>query len=145
MSELDRVRVADLPTLETRPRPNLQKGKSRLEVEMVAKPDEKKLEKQFREKVRQRDEMRCRCCQRDVLLTIERCPEQGHVHHIYGRLGKLRYAAEHALLLCRVCHEKVTGAVNVKVFLFQLAADMVQVGEKSLIDAKKPVQFKESA
>lgn len=145
MSEAERIRICDLPTLADRPRPDLSKGKSRLEQKMAAQPDEKKLEKQFRHNVRKRDKNVCQSCKRDVLVTIERCPEQAQVHHIYGRIGEFRYAAEHAILLCRVCHEKVTGAVNVRLFLFQKASDMLLVGTQWRIDARKPVQFMEAA
>lgn len=145
MSDPERVRIADLPTLETRPRPDLSKGKSRMQVDMAKKPDEKRLEKEFRHEVRKRDDDHCRCCKRETLVTMERCPEQAQVHHIHGRLGRFRYAVEHALLLCRECHEKVTGAVNVRVFLFQKASCQIQIGTEWFIDARKPVQFKEAA
>lgn len=137
----------NLPTLaEMNEKPRAcPKGPTRLELKMAAEPDDKKAGETFRAKVRHRDEMECRHCHKDVVRTMNTQPNQAHVHHIYGRLGVFRYADEHALLLCRKCHERVTGAVNAKLFILQLAADMLKVGEKWLIDARKPVQFKEAA
>lgn len=145
VSETDRVRITDLPTLETRPKPNLQKGPTRLEEKMAAKPDDKKAEEQFKQKVRKRDRMKCRCCGREVVITMALVPERAEVHHLYGRLGDFRYADIHAILLCKFDHDRVTGKIGSRVFILQKAADLVHVGEKSLIDARKPVQFKEAA
>lgn len=139
-----RVPVASLPTLADRPRPNLQKGPTRLEAKHAEAKNDRKAEARFLQIVRTRDKMRCRCCARKVVVTLTLCPERAEVHHIYGRTGSFRFDDRHALLLCAECHQKVTGKVNLRIFLVQLAKFMLRVvGGPSLIDARNPVQFKE--
>lgn len=146
MERLNRVSW-DLPTLaEMRSKPMAcPKGKSRLELKAEAAPDDKTAEARFRHAVRKRDRMKCRKCGRQVVLTIAHVPERAEVHHLHGRLGDFRYDDTHALLLCNTHHEQVTGAVAKKLFILQIARDMLKVGEKWLIDARKPVQFKEAS
>lgn len=122
------------------------KGPSRLETKMAEAKDEKAQEKTFLAAVHKRDGKVCRCCGRKVIASLTLVPNRREVHHIYGRLGAFRFDANHALQLCAECHGKVTGAVGVaRLFLFQIAKHMVKAGHRSLIDARKPVEFRKAA
>lgn len=141
--EAVRVPIASLPTLADRPRPNLQKGQSRLEAKKESARDDAKAEARFLAVVRKRDKLRCRKCGRKVVVTLTRCPERAEVHHLHGRLGAFRFDDRFALLLCCEDHERVTGKVNDRLFIVQKAKDMYSGPEgRSLIDGRKPVEFK---
>jgi len=90
----------------------VSKGKTRLEIRIQQAPRTKLDELTFRRVVWIRDRYRCRCCRRKVMKTLARIPERGEVNHLHGRIGKLRYEVRAALLLCLLCHERVTGRVN---------------------------------
>mgnify|MGYP001197273702 CR=1 FL=1 len=108
--------------------------------------DDKKAEAAFLKTVHARDGKVCRCCKKKVVATMELTPRRREVHHIYGRLGAFRYDPRHAIQVCAECHGRITGKVGqARLFLFQLAVHMLTVGGKSLIDARKPVEFKENA
>ena len=121
----------------------LWKGKTRLEE----KESEKKLtvvdEKAFKATVWKRDRSHCRCCGRKVVKTMELVAERGEVHHCHGRGGDLRFDDVHALLLCKKCHQRVTGKVNDKLVI--IPSKTIEVKGRPLIDARAPVTFKEAA
>lgn len=145
MGILDGLNLPTLADVNARPRA-CPKGASRLERDMDKAKDDKKAEAAFLRAVHQRDGKVCRCCGVVVVGTIQRLPNQRQVHHIYGRLGAFRFDPRHAIQTCRLCHERITGTIgSSRLFLFQRASYMVKVGGKSLIDASKPVEFKEKS
>lgn len=133
-----------LPTLaemNAKPRP-CPKGQTRLEAKHAEANDDRKAEARFLRIVRTRDKLRCRCCQRKVVVTLTLCPERAEVHHLHGRLGSFRFDDRFALLLCAEHHEAVTRH---KLFIVQKAKDMYAGPEgRSLIDGRRPVVFKEA-
>lgn len=136
----------NVPTMaevsSTRPRAQ-PKGASRLEVEHV----EKKLalvdERTFKKDIWDRDHSRCRCCGRNVIHTMSRVPNRGEVHHIHGRGKDLRFEVRGALLVCLVCHQRLTGKVNDK--LVVVATKTFYVRGEQYTDARHPVKFEKVA
>lgn len=121
------------------------KGETRLDAKKAASKADAKAEARFLQIVRARDKLRCRCCARAVVVTLTLCQERAEVHHLHGRLGQFRFDDRFALLLCGQCHQRVTGKVNDRLFIVQKARDMYTGSEgRSLIDARRPVQFKEA-
>jgi hypothetical protein len=127
--------------------PNLQKGKTRLQVKAEAKPLTTITEKAFKTTVWTRDRKRCRCCGRKVQKTMARVPERGEVHHLHGRGGELRFEAKAAVLVCLTCHEKLTGRVSEK--WTATGTRFFEVRDKSgvhdCIDARFPIHFLRAA
>lgn len=117
----------------------LSKGVSRLEKQAAAKPLTKVTDAQFKATVWERDKGRCRRCGRKVKKQMPRDPLRGEVHHLHGRLGVLRHEDRCALLLCASDHEKVTGAVNVKVVI--VATKTLEIDGRTLTDARAKVKF----
>ena len=122
----------------------IEKGKTRLEVKMDAKPLTKIDEKQFKTSVWTRDRKRCRCCGRKVIKSIERIPERGEVNHIHGRTGDLRFEVRAAILMCLKDHERFTGKVN-QHRLQIIASKTFTIRQGTFTDATFPVTFKEVA
>lgn len=147
MGVADHFKV-DLPTLaETeaaRVGKPIDKGKTRLETKMDARPLTKVDEKTFKAEVWKRDRSHCRCCGRKVIKSIERIPERGEVNHIHGRTGDLRFEVRAALLMCLKCHERFTGRVN-KHRLQIIATKTFTIRQGTFTDATYPVTFKEAA
>lgn len=123
------------------------KGKSRLETRMDAKPLTKVTDKQFKAGVWRRDRNRCRCCGRKVERMMDRLPERGEVHHLYGRLGDLRFEVKGAILTCLRCHERLTGRVNEKWVVIPLLekASRFIANETVYIDAASDLSFQRAA
>lgn len=119
------------------------KGKTRLEKTIEARPLTKIDEKTFKALVWARDKNRCRKCGRKVEKVLGRVPERGEVHHIHGRGGDLRFEPNHAILLCLLDHERVTGRLNEKWII--VPSQTVTVNGIALTDARHPVTFKRIA
>ena len=119
------------------------KGASRLERKVEAKKLTTVTDAQFRAIVWDRDKGKCRRCGRNVKKTRERDPLRGEVHHIHGRIGKLRHEDRTSLLLCASCHEKVTGRVNEKLVI--IASKLVEIDGSLLTDARAKVRFERVA
>lgn len=100
-------------------------------------------ERQFKNDVWKRDLYRCRCCEKPVIRAIGRIPNRGEVHHIHGRGGDLRFEARAAVLLCLVCHERVTGRVNDR--LVVVGSKVFTMRGEQYIDARAPLTFKKVA
>lgn len=122
----------------------IEKGKTRLELKVEAKPLTSIDEKDFKAQVWKRDQKRCRCCERKVVKSIERIPNRGEVNHIHGRTGDLRFEVRAAILMCLQCHERFTGRVN-KHRLQILASKTFTIRQGTFTDATFPVTFKEIA
>jgi len=135
--------LADLPYLTERKAAPVPKGKTRLELTADARPLTKVDDKAFRDQVWIRDHYHCRCCGRAVLRTIERVPEQGHVHHIHGRGGDLRFESRAACLLCALCHARCKGQINGS-RLILLAARRFRIDGIPYTDARYPIRFEEA-
>lgn len=142
MSEPERVRIADLPTLETRPKPNLSKPISRVEQKAAKDKSEDKAWEECKRVVWARDGGKCRSCRRVVVKTIELIPQRGEVHHITRRAKakSLLTDPRNCLLVClHPCHEHLTH--------HELAiigtANQVFTGEdgKTYLDASCPLTF----
>ncbi len=117
--------------------------RSQLQDDKAADRQAKKDDAIFRAAVWKRDKGLCRCCRRPVRKTIERVPERGEVHHVHGRVGKLRYLVKAALLLCATDHERVTGSVGVSKLLV-IPTKQFTLDGQTYTDAGKPVTFKEA-
>lgn len=119
------------------------KGKSRLEERMDAKPLTTVTDKQFRAGVWRRDRNRCRCCGRKVEKMMNRLPERGEVHHLYGRLGDLRFEVKGAILTCLKCHERLTGRVSEKwITVCRTALATFTANGERYADAANDFEFK---
>lgn len=140
--------LADLPTLAevqaARAGKPIPKGKTRLEETIETRPLTKVDEKAFKDEVWDRDKRRCRCCRRKVERVMGRVPERGEVHHCHGRSGDLRFEARAAILVCLLCHEKLTGRVN-QHQLTAIATKTFTTRQGTFTDARAPIVFKEAA
>lgn len=91
---------------------------TRLAVKRAAVRDEKKLEAAWIRAVWTRDQGRCRWCKRRCLKTLTLDPARGEVHHVSGKVVRaIRYDRRNGLLLCKACHERITGAVAEKTLI----------------------------
>lgn len=139
----------NIPTLQEiadereRKREPISKGPTRLERTIEARPLVKVDDKTFKAAVWLRDKNHCRKCGRKVEKVLGRVPERGEVHHIHGRSGDLRFEPIHALLLCLLDHERVTGRLNEKWVI--VPTQTVTVDGQQLTDARHPVEFKRVA
>lgn len=122
----------------------IAKPKTRLEETAAERPLTKVDEKKFRADVWERDGGHCRCCLRKVLKTIARVPEQGHVHHLHGRLGDLLHEVRAAILVCLQCHERLTGKVNAH-RLTAIGSATFEIRQGIFTDARQPITFQEAA
>lgn len=122
----------------------IDKGKTRLELKVEARPLTKVDEKTFKADVWKRDGKRCRCCGRKVIKCLDRVPERGEVNHIHGRAGDLRFEVRAAILMCLKCHERFTGRVNAH-RLQIIASQTFTIRQGTFTDATFPVQFKRIA
>jgi hypothetical protein len=139
-----RAALAAVPNAEDVPRPNLQKGKTRLELKTAAKPLTKIDEKKFKASVWHRDRNRCRCCGRKVIKTLARVPERGEVNHLHGRTGDLRFEVRAAALVCLTCHERYTGRVGGHK-LVVVASKTFAIRQGTFTDATFPIKFERVA
>lgn len=119
------------------------KGKSRLEVQVDAKPLTVVDEKAFKKEIRERDGKTCRYCGVKVLYQLARHPRRAENHHLHGRRGDFRHDARFALQACATCHEKLTGKVNEK--WRTVGTVFVDIKGQSCIDARFPVTFERVA
>lgn len=144
--DADPIPLSALPTLDevSRTRRPTQKGKTRLEARVEARPLTKVTEKDFRDDVWRRDRSHCRCCGRKVIRSMARVPERGEVNHIHGRTGDLRFEVRSAILLCLTCHERFTGRVN-KHRLRIIASKTFTIRQGTFTDATFPVTFEAAA
>jgi len=121
----------------------IEKGPTRLQKTIEERPLVKVDEKTFKAAVWLRDKKHCRKCGRKVEKVLGRVPERGEVHHIHGRGGDLRFEPNHALLLCLLDHERVTGKLNEKWVIVPTLTLMVD--GQQLTDARHHVEFKRVA
>jgi hypothetical protein len=134
----------NLPTLaelqQTRRAPQRPTRKL-VEKTAKAKDDKAQLEA-WRRKVRDRDEMKCRVCQRKVIVTLELVANRAECHHIVGRAFKaLRYDRRNGLLVCLdPCHRKLTTHDLV---IVGQAKDMFEIepGGRRYLNADRDLQF----
>jgi len=136
------TKFADLPTLaqvRSSQFGPIRKGDSRLEQKMAERPLTLVDERAFRTAVRERDKHHCRCCGRKVRYTLTLCPERGEVHHCHGKRGDLRFEDRAALLLCKCCHERVTGRVNDRLLI--VATKTFTIRGEQFTDARAVVHF----
>jgi hypothetical protein len=119
------------------------KGPSRLERALAQRQLATTNAKAFRKVVIARDGNICRCCGRKVIPTLSHVPERREVHHIHGRRGDLRHEPRAALILCCACHEKVSGAVNVKFVI--MATKTFRIRNREYTDARHPLKFRKVA
>jgi len=117
------------------------KGKTRLQDVVEDRKLTTVTDKQFRAEVWTRDKNRCRCCDRKVQKILGRVPERGEVHHVHGRTGDLRFESKCAMLLCLICHERVTGKVNDKLVI--VPTKFVEIKGEKYTDARAKVTFRE--
>lgn len=125
-------------------KPNLSKGKTRLELKTEARPLTKVDEKAFKASVWHRDRNRCRCCGRKVIKTLARVPERGEVNHLHGRTGDLRFEVRSAALMCLTCHERFTGRVG-GYKLIVVASKTFQIRQGTFTDATFSIKFERVA
>jgi hypothetical protein len=141
MSLADLPYLADVAKARTGP---IEKGPTRLEQSMDARPLIRIDEQAFRKTVIDRDGYFCRCCGRKVIKTLARVAERLEVHHIHGRTGDLRFEDRAALVTCCACHERLTGRVNQHRMVI-IPTKTFETRQGVFSDARYPVVFKESA
>lgn len=91
-----------------------------------------------------RDGGQCRWCKRKVEKRLDRVPERGECHHVVPRENRVtRWDPRAALLLCGVCHERVTGRVNERFVI--VAKKTFTVDAVSYPNMNHPVTFKRIA
>jgi hypothetical protein len=123
-------------------------GKSRLELQAEQEAADKHADTVFKAQVWTLDKGLCRMCKRVCEKGGKRRPERGEVHHVEGRaIPAIRYDVRNGILLCAVCHEKVTGRVNEKwvlvtVHVYKL---LIKGGIQVFKDARKPCTFERVA
>lgn len=96
----------------------------------------------WKKEIRARDEMRCRSCRRRVVVALELTANRAECHHLQARNVKaLRHDARNGVLLCYLCHEKVT---HHELVIVQQKADMftLEHGGKRYFNGDKPIEFK---
>ncbi len=135
---------ADLPTLADvqRTRRAMPKGQTRLALKIEKTTRATAAEKTFRAQVIARDGKICRCCGRRVVATIALVANRLEVHHIHGRASELRYESRCAVVLCKFCHERVTGTIG-RHRLFVFASQTFGTVHGIFTDATYPVTFRE--
>lgn len=136
---------AKLPTAATvaasrRGKP-ISKGPTRLEVRIATLPITAQDDRTFRTAVWNRDRYHCRRCKKPVMRTLARVPERGEVHHVHGRVGDLKLEIRAALLLCLVCHERVTGRIQGKRLVI-VASQTFTTTQGTFTDARATVRFR---
>lgn len=119
------------------------KGQSRLEKQVEAKPLTVVDEKAFKKAIRKRDGKFCRCCQRKVVVQLERAANRAENHHLHGRRGDFRFDDRFALQVCMACHEKLTGRVNEK--WRAIGTVFIEIKGQPCIDARAVVTFQRIA
>jgi hypothetical protein len=117
---------------------------SRLQRKVANAKDERKEEADWKKDVWKRDGGCCRWCHRVCVKSLSLVPERGECHHVSGKVVRaIRWDRRNGLLVCAVCHERLTGKVaekHVLVSRYTFTVDGV-----SYINADKPVQFKRVA
>lgn len=136
----------DLQSLDRQPRRAVPKGVSRLDAKTEKAIDEKKAEAAWKKAVWKRDKKICRCCKANVLKTIELLPQRGEVHHVKGREDRsVRWDRRNGLLVCKRCHDRITGAVNDKLIVVGTKFFTVAGLPTRYINADKRVSFQKAA
>lgn len=138
----------ELPTLAEVTQTRRAKAKyetpTRLQEKTDHRRDDKKEEARWRKEVWSRDRGACRWCRRPVERRIDLHPTRGECHHVSGRvICAIRWDRRNGLLLCKACHERITGKVAEKHVIeskHTFTVDGVQY-----INADKPVKFKRVA
>lgn len=141
MSDPDRIRIEDLPTLVTRPRPNLAKPASRVEVKAAKDKSDDKAWDECKRIVWARDSGKCRHCGRVVVKTIELIPQRGEVHHIVRRAKAKALLTDprNCLLVClHPCHQ---GFTHHEIAILGRAKQTFTLDGKSYLDASQPLRF----
>lgn len=136
----------DLPVVGSRGRVAKQKWEtdSRLTVATAEDKADAKAEAKWKAKIWTRDRGECRWCHRNVVKTLTLQPDQGHCHHVSGKVVKaIRWLVKNGLLLCRSCHEKLTGMVNERHLL--VPSQTFEIDGVAYADADFPVDFKRVA
>lgn len=117
---------------------------TRLAEKEAKRKDDTKAEREWRKAVWKRDEGKCRWCKRKVAKTIELVAERGECHHVVGRANEAtRWEPRNGMLLCKTCHERITGKVNEKHVV--VASKFYTLDGVQYPDASKSVQFKRVA
>jgi len=114
---------------------------SRLQVKESKAQDEGKLERAWKREVFKRDGGCCRWCKRKVRKCLDLVPERAECHHLAGRVVvAIRWLRANGLLLCRSCHERVTGKVAEKFVI--IASKTYTVDGVAYPNGDKKVSFK---
>lgn len=135
MSDIAPVKIADLPTLADRPRPNLQKGPTRVEAKAAKDKGADKAAEEFRAAVWKRDGGKCRCCGRTVVKSLELRPDRGEVHHVSPRSKEKALLTDprNGILVCALpCHQDLT---HHELSIVAKASGMFTLSGKSYINA----------
>jgi len=142
VSEPERVRICDLPTLADRPRQSIWKGPSRVEIKAAKDKSTDKAWEQCKAVVWKRDQGKCRCCGRVVVKSLELRPDRGETHHITRRAKAKALLTDprNCLLVCLLpCHE---GLTHHELAIIGTAKQTFK-GEdgKTYLDASQPLKF----
>jgi hypothetical protein len=134
----------DLPTLAEMRTTRQAKPKgaepSRLQQKVAHAKDERKAEDEWKKAVWKRDSGRCRWCRRECRRALALLPDRGECHHVSGRVVReIRWDRRNGILICAVCHERVTGKVAEKHVIESRYT--FQVDGVAYINADKNVKF----
>lgn len=130
-----------LPGPDPRPRA-CPKGKSRAELNGEAEKDDKRELAAWSKAIWKRDKGKCRACGIAVVKRLDALPDTGDPHHIVGRADKaVRYDTRNGLLVCRTCHDKLTGAVGQRLHITGTAKQMFTVNGRPYLNADCKLRF----
>lgn len=135
MSDPERVKICDLPTLADRPRGSFQKGPSRVEEKTVKGKSDGKAWEECRRIVWARDGGKCRCCGRVVVKSLELRADRGECHHIVRRAKAKALLTDprNVVLVCLLpCHE---GLTHHEIAVFGPASAMFDLDGARYLDA----------
>ena len=124
--------------------PQPKPSASRFRSKMANKKEDAKKLKAWRHAVNLRDEGRCRCCGTRTICVGWLHPRRAECHHVEPRANRVtRYETRNGLLLCRSCHERVTGKVNGKLHIHGTAR-FIGSDLRGYIDCERQVHFREA-
>ena len=117
--------------------PTFPKPTSRLAQRTARLREDQRAEQAFKRAVWDRDEGKCRVCSVRCLRVLTLHPRRGEVHHLEGRHRLTRYEPRCAILVCAVCHERLT---HHRIRVWAGRRWFTEEGT-SLIDADAPLTF----
>ena len=132
--------LSELFTLATRPTPNLQKGKTRLEEKVEKDAAADQAWALCLRVVDARDGLKCRCCHHRVVVTLELDPKRSEHHHLVKRRKEkaLLTDSRNVIRVCLRCHQKLEKRL---LHPIGKAVHMFELNGKKYLNADRPLVF----